>query len=100
MNQCLMKFLAALLLLLTPVLAMAQSYPARSITFLTPFPPGGGTDLQPIGRLITGAGKAAEFDKGFHQEHGMAVFARPVGAEPARELGQQMTGEVRHADPR
>ena len=45
MNQCLMKFLAVLLLLLTPVLAMAQSYPARSITFLTPFPPGGGTDV-------------------------------------------------------
>ena len=45
MNQCLMKFLAALLLVLTPVLAMAQSYPVRSITFLTPFPPGGGTDV-------------------------------------------------------
>ena len=45
MNQLLIRFLAAVLLSTVSLLSAAQTYPARTITFLTPFPPGGGTDV-------------------------------------------------------
>jgi tripartite-type tricarboxylate transporter receptor subunit TctC len=41
---------SASLLLLCPALARALDYPARTVTIIVPFPPGGSTDLQ--GRLI------------------------------------------------
>ena len=41
------RFLAALLLV--PCLAVAQSYPAKPVRMIVPFPPGGGTDV--IGRV-------------------------------------------------
>jgi len=39
-----MKTLAALILACISTVAMAQSYPTRSVTIVVPFPPGGGTD--------------------------------------------------------
>jgi tripartite-type tricarboxylate transporter receptor subunit TctC len=41
---------SASLLLLCPAVARAVDYPARTVTIIVPFPPGGSTDLQ--GRLI------------------------------------------------
>jgi tripartite-type tricarboxylate transporter receptor subunit TctC len=48
--------------LLLSAAATAQSWPARSITFIVPFPPGGGTD----------------------------AFARPLAAQLSKQLGKQV----------
>ncbi|HEV2612866.1 MAG TPA: tripartite tricarboxylate transporter substrate binding protein [Noviherbaspirillum sp.] len=53
-------FLAAALLL--PLSAFAQSWPARPVTFIVPFPAGGGTD----------------------------AFARPLAAQLTKQLGRQV----------
>ena len=53
-------FLAAALLL--PLSAFAQSWPARPVTFIVPFPAGGGTD----------------------------AFARPLAAQLSKQLGRQV----------
>lgn len=53
-------FLAATLLL--PLSAFAQSWPARPVTFIVPFPAGGGTD----------------------------AFARPLAAQLSKQLGRQV----------
>jgi tripartite-type tricarboxylate transporter receptor subunit TctC len=42
--------LATLLLALAAPVALAQSYPARPIRFIVPFPPGGGNDI--VGRIV------------------------------------------------
>ena len=45
-----MRWLFFLVLALAGVAAHAQTYPAKSIRFILPFPPGGGTDI--IGRVL------------------------------------------------
>jgi tripartite-type tricarboxylate transporter receptor subunit TctC len=49
-HACLSVF-AALVLALAPALAPAQSYPAKPIRFIVPYPPGGGTDV--VARILS-----------------------------------------------
>lgn len=50
MNQKVLRTLALCVLAAAPLMASAQNYPAKPITMVVPFPPGGSTDV--IGRLF------------------------------------------------
>ncbi len=66
MQPSVMKLAAAgLALAFAASAANAQSWPAKPVTFVNPFPPGGGTD----------------------------VFARPIAAKLSQQLGQQVVVE-------
>lgn len=43
--------LLAMALTFSPTMAVAQTYPAKAVHWVIPFPPGGGTDL--ISRTLT-----------------------------------------------
>ena len=63
MSILLSRFKKALLLVCAlPLVAMAQEWPIKPITFLVPFPAGGGTD----------------------------AFARPLAAQLTKQLGKQI----------
>jgi len=50
MNQKVLRTLALCVLAAAPLMASSQNYPAKPITMVVPFPPGGSTDV--IGRLF------------------------------------------------
>lgn len=64
--------------------------PVDRILACAPF---GLAHADPIGRLITGAGKALPFHKRFQQVNGMTVLALPVRADPALDQAQNVTGQ-------
>ena len=51
MRISLQSCIAAVLAALCPLAASAQQYPAKSVRFIIPFPPGGPTDI--MGRMAT-----------------------------------------------
>jgi tripartite-type tricarboxylate transporter receptor subunit TctC len=57
LRACLGRAVALIALALVPGLALAQSYPAKPVRFIIPFPPGGTTDI--VGRLV--ADKMGQF---------------------------------------
>jgi tripartite-type tricarboxylate transporter receptor subunit TctC len=67
MESRFLKFALAAFALLSAGQALAQTYPARPVRMIVPYPPGGGTD----------------------------IFARIVGAKLGEALGQQMVIEQR-----
>ena len=74
-----MKRLAAFVLLLAATVALGQSYPARPVKLIVPFPPGGNTDI--VGRLI-----AQKLTDGFGQQvyvENRAGAGGTIGAEAA-----------------
>src|SRR6186997_2696870 len=48
-----MRLVSLTLLCVAPLLAVAQTYPARPVRMISPYPPGGGTDA--VARLVAQA---------------------------------------------
>src|SRR6266852_668445 len=61
---------------------------------------GGLTNLDPVGRLVTGASESVLLHKGLQQVNGMAVAPLPVGLDPAGDLSKNMAGQRGHPQPR
>src|SRR5450759_3899500 len=69
MRNAVMKLVVAFSVLsLASVMAVAQSWPQRSIKMIVPFPPGGGTDF--VGRLVA---------KYLSQQLGQTIFVENHG---------------------
>ena len=61
--------------------------------------PLGLSDLDPVGRLVAGAGEALGVDEGFQQDGPVGVAVVPVLGELTRGQGQQFGGQVLGLDP-
>ena len=68
--------------------------------FFLPRPPRGVSHLLPVRRSIRGARETAHLHKRFQKLQPPAVSFPPVFRHPPRQSPQQMTGPVRHANPR
>jgi tripartite-type tricarboxylate transporter receptor subunit TctC len=79
-----MKWLTGVFLLVAAAVAQAQSYPAKPVRIICPFPPGGGVD-------ITARAIAAELAKGFGQP--VTVENRPGAG------GNVAAGELARSAP-
>ena len=53
----------------------------------------------PVGRPIDRAPETGLLDEGLQHHHRMSVFGLPVPADPARDLSQDPTAQLRHPDP-
>ena len=58
------------------------------------------SDMDPIGRLVTGSAEAGLFDKGFEQDGLIAIAGLPVLRQAPGGLGQDTGREVFGGDPR
>ncbi len=56
-------------------------------------------EVEPVGGAIAGAAEARGFAEGFQQDGAEVVAAVPVGGQAAFDLGEQVRGKVRDADP-
>jgi len=61
---------------------------------------GGFTHQVPVRRLVARPRKPALLNKGFQEYHGMPICDLPVSPDAARNLTQDMAGEVGNTDPR
>src|SRR6266705_2725898 len=75
----------------------------RSVDLVQPIlarPSGGLADLDPVGRLVTGASESVLLHEGLQQIDAMAVAPLPVGIDPGGNLRKNMAGQRLDPNPR